>query len=516
MSHSVNFEDNNEFFKVLFQNLEEGLIVTDMEAVMVFANNRAQEMFGYHYNELIGNNVEMLIPTRYHSTHVKDRNQYMKKPVKKRMGTGRILEAKTKFGNSFYAEISLNYVDINQKKYIVTLIIDVTKQREAELKIKELNAELEDKVKQRTMELEESQFLYTAVARNFPNGTINVFDRDLNYIFAEGRELYKYGITSKKLIGTSYLNRLAEDIRPQINEELQKVLNGQIRDFELQHKNQYYHINAVPLRNELFEIDKILLVETNVTPQKVVSQKLEQSLQKEKEINEMKSRFVSMASHEFRTPLSTILSSTSLIQKYIEKEQYESTEKHINRIKNSVKGLTEILNDFLSSDKLESKKINVNPCLFNYTKWVLEMTEELQTICKEGQTIKPVIKSINEDIIADANILKNIIYNLLSNAIKYSGENQDIEFISEITDNELSIQVKDYGIGIPKVEQNNIFNRFFRAQNATNIKGTGLGLNIVKSYIDLLDGNITFESEEYKGTTFSLKIPISNEQNCTD
>ena len=286
------------------------------------------------------------------------------------------------------------------------------------------------------------------------------------------------------------------------------MFKGQKRDFNIHIKDQYYHINAVPLRNDDFEIDKILMVETNVTVQKNISKKLEESLEKEKEINEMKSRFVSMASHEFRTPLSTILSSVSLINTYLNKNKLDNIPKHVKRIKNSVKGLTDILNDFLSTDKLESDKVSVNYLEFDYAKFVFEMTEELQALCQEGQLIIPSVDLENDIIKTDQNIIKNILYNLISNAIKYSKEGQEIRYNSKLKNKVLTIEIIDFGIGIPVSEQKNLFSRFFRANNAINIKGTGLGLNIVKSYLDLLNGNIKFESQENKGTKFTVKIPV--------
>jgi len=508
MTDFFNLVSNNDFFKLLFQSIEEGLVIVNHKGQIVFINERILDLFGYNKQEILGEKIEILIPQKHHQHHPKHVKTYVKNPSKKRMGTGRVLEAKHKKGHAFYTEISLNHIDLENNKYFVALITDVTKRVEAENKIKELNAELEQKVILRTAELEQSQFLYTAVARNFPNGTINVFDKNLNYIFAEGRELYKYGITSKKLIGTPYLNRLPKEIQSQIETELQKVFKGQKRDFNIHIKDQYYHINAVPLRNDDFEIDKILMVETNVTVQKNISKKLEESLEKEKEINEMKSRFVSMASHEFRTPLSTILSSVSLINTYLNKNKLDNIPKHVKRIKNSVKGLTEILNDFLSTDKLESDKVSVNYLEFDYAKFVFEMTEELQALCQEGQLIIQSVDLENDIIKTDQNIIKNILYNLISNAIKYSKEGQEIHYNSKLKNKVLTIEIIDFGIGIPVSEQKNLFSRFFRANNAINIKGTGLGLNIVKSYLDLLNGNIKFESQENKGTKFTVKIPV--------
>jgi PAS domain S-box-containing protein len=511
MTHNLDFESNNDFFKLLFQSIEEGLVIVNDNGEIVYVNLRTQELFCYSSEELLGKKIEILIPKKHHNQHPNHVKGYSQKPTKKRMGTGRVLEAQTKFGTTFYTEISLNHIEIENKKYFVALITDVSKRVDAENKIKELNTELEEKVQIRTLELEHSKYLYTAVARNFPNGTINVFDKNLNYIFAEGRELYKHGITSTKLIGTSYIKRLPKEIQPTINKEFKKVFLGKKTDFDIKLNDQFYHINAVPLRNDNNEIDKILMVEANVTTQKNISHKLEQSLIKEKEINEMKSRFISMASHEFRTPLSTILSSVSLIKSYLDNDKPENTEKHIKRIKNSVKGLTEILDDFLSTDKLESNSIKINKSVFNYSNFVSEITEDLQTICKDNQIIVSKINTENTTIFTDSNILKNIIYNLISNAIKYSHEGQVIECNSFIENSVLTIHIQDFGIGIPLDDQEELFSRFFRAKNVINIKGTGLGLNIVKRYLSLLNGNIKFESQENVGTKFTVKVPLKNE-----
>ncbi|GAB4230293.1 MAG: hypothetical protein Tsb0034_02120 [Ekhidna sp.] len=230
------------------------------------------------------------------------------------------------------------------------------------------------------------------------------------------------------------------------------------------------------------------------------------SLEKEKELNELKSRFVSMASHEFRTPLTTVLSSANLIGKYTENDQQELREKHISRIKKSVENLTAILNDFLSIEKLESGVIKIEIGSVDVPELLEEVVEEVGLTLKEGQEIqlecpKIVVKS-------DAHIMKNILINLISNASKYSEKGDPISIVSRKEADYLEIAVKDQGIGIPKAEQKNMFQRFFRAGNVTNIQGTGLGLTIVKRYAELLGGYIDFESEEGKGSTFSLRLPL--------
>jgi PAS domain S-box-containing protein len=233
---------------------------------------------------------------------------------------------------------------------------------------------------------------------------------------------------------------------------------------------------------------------------------LTHSLEREKELNELKSRFVSMASHEFRTPLSAILTSVSLIESYNKEDQEEKRKKHTDRIKASVKNLVGILNDFLSLDKLEQGKVEIVNESFDLLEFSNDIVEEVNGMLKEGQRIH-FSHLGQKKIVLDKKILKNILLNLLSNAIKYSDENKEICFLIEADQGFISIEVKDEGMGIPEEEQKNLFGKFFRAKNATNIQGTGLGLNIVKKYVELLDGTIDFTSMYKQGTTFRIKFP---------
>lgn len=234
---------------------------------------------------------------------------------------------------------------------------------------------------------------------------------------------------------------------------------------------------------------------------------LTQLLEQEKALNEMKSVFVSTASHEFRTPLTTILSSASLIDSYYHEDEHKERRSiHISRIKVAVNHLIDILNDFLSVDKLEQGKMEKMPERFNLYEFAEEIVEEVNGMLKTGQKIQFSCKR-QETIVQDKRVLKNVLLNLLSNAIKYSGENKKIRFLIEIHQNIASIKVKDHGVGIPKNEQAKLFTKFFRASNVTNIQGTGLGLNIVKKYVELLNGTIDFTSKVNEGTTFTITFP---------
>lgn len=233
---------------------------------------------------------------------------------------------------------------------------------------------------------------------------------------------------------------------------------------------------------------------------------LTQMLEREKELNEIKSRFVSMASHEFRTPLSAILSSVSLIESYIKNEDEEKRIKHIERIKSSVKNLTDILNNFLSLDKLNQGKTEMSKELFDIKEFGMDIIEDVRGMLRPGQDIA-CHHSGESMTYQDRKILRNVMLNLLSNAIKYSGEDQMIEVYCTVNSKFVEIRVKDNGIGIPEEEQKNMFEKFFRAKNVVNHQGTGLGLNIVKRYVELMNGNITFKSKQNEGTEFIITYP---------
>lgn len=265
------------------------------------------------------------------------------------------------------------------------------------------------------------------------------------------------------------------------------------------------------LKNYSTELEKqvrnrTLILEEAIQELEKTKRDLNNALSKERELNELKSRFVSMASHEFRTPLTTMMSSLSLVTKYGEQNDKENQFKHVGKIKTSINNLTDILNDFLSVSKLEEGKVENMPEEINLKMFVADVISEMQVIAKNNQTI--IQEHIgNDNAHIDKRLLKNILFNLISNAIKFSPEEKTIEVQTQVLNSSIKILVKDSGIGIPKEDQQHLFGRFFRGNNATHIQGTGLGLNIVARYVDLMNGTINYESKENIGTTFIIIIP---------
>lgn len=255
------------------------------------------------------------------------------------------------------------------------------------------------------------------------------------------------------------------------------------------------------------------IINTLEDANKKVSEKeneLREALSKEKELGDMKSRFVTLASHEFRTPLSTILSSANLIDKYTKSDQQDKRQKHINRIKSNVGNLTTILSDFLSFEKLHNGVITVVKEEIQLREFIENSLDEFRQNVVGDKIL--VLNYIGEDVYkTDISLFGNVINNMISNAIKYSKEEGQIKVDVLLSDNGLEIGVKDTGIGIPADELKYLFSQFFRAKNAANIQGTGLGLNISKQFVELLGGTISVQSIEGKGSTFTIDIPRGHE-----
>jgi len=317
-------------------------------------------------------------------------------------------------------------------------------------------------------------------------------------IIGKGRE-----VKGLRKDGTQFPFRLAVS-EVQFQERI--IYTGFIHDLSKEKEAEEFLKNYTMELEELVE-DRTKSLKKMLYELEVAKEESNVSLEKEKELNRMKSRFVSMASHEFRTPLSSMQLSVILIEKYLQVSDSVHIVKHLQKIKTAIGSLNGILNDFLSLERLEAGIVKPNHCLFDIIKFSEELTEEMQLVTKEDQIIIYQHTGSESDVNLDQNLLRNCLMNLINNAIKYSGEHTLIEFSTEINEDRYVFSVKDNGIGIPEEDHSALFQPFFRAHNTGNIPGTGLGLNIVHRYVSLMDGRIHFESTFGKGTEFILSFP---------
>lgn len=351
------------------------------------------------------------------------------------------------------------------------------------------------------------QTLHDTMAHNFPDGVIGVLNREMRYVLVDGKELADMDLTTMSMTGKNTFPNQAPRLPEETLKQLKKAFEGASVNCEVSINDKIYEVTAVPLNDAENTINEILCVLQNVTKRKRMEEGLVKALERERELGELKSRFVTMASHEFRTPLTAILSSTFLLENYTAQDFDREKIVHTNRIKRSVNNLTVILNEFLSLEKLEENKVKVVHSEVNIPEFIHDLIWEMEVLKKDGQIIQYAHKSTKAIMPVDHHLFGSIVTNLISNALKYSKRGDNVIIASEIKNNSLTLTVSDTGIGIPANEHKHIFGRFYRASNATNFEGTGLGLHIVQKYVNLLKGSITFESEENKGTTFRVVLP---------
>lgn len=332
-------------------------------------------------------------------------------------------------------------------------------------------------------------FMAKSSARQMGHG------RDLYGLKKDGdRFPVEVGLNPFEVDGQRFVMALLIDITVRKKQELEiRELNN-----ELESK---ISARTKELRKSVEKLEK------EVERRKQAENKMKESLRKERELSDLKTKFLSLVSHEFKTPLSGIFTSATLAGKYTLEDQQEKREKHIKTIQNKVKYLNNILDDFLSIERLESGKVNYKFSKFPISKVVNEVIYGANMLLKEGQVIN-YPEDIDHIVIEfDEKILELTLTNLINNAIKYSSENTPVDIMVTKEDEHLLIEIKDKGMGIPREEQKFIFNRYFRAENALLNQGTGIGLNIVKNHLENLGGTITFTSEENKGSTFKVTIP---------
>jgi PAS domain S-box-containing protein len=379
-------------------------------------------------------------------------------------------------------------------------------------KVENINRDLQLQIHKRKVieeRLIKIQRMYDTMVHNFPDGVIGVLNKEMQYVLVDGQDLHDIDLPALGLSGATSNHPPDLAAVDETLSKLRKVFRGEHVSFEIETRDKTYNVIAVPLPDTHNKINEILCVLRNVTERRRMEDGLRKALEKERELGELKSRFVTMASHEFRTPLTTILSSTFLLENYTGENYEKEKFVHTTRIKRAVNNLTMILNEFLSLEKFEHENVALAISDIDIPRYVKNLIQELELVKKEGQDIEYKHFGDYDHLRVDHKLFWSIVTNLLSNAIKYSKAGSLIKVTTEITAEQLTLTVADAGIGIPEDEHKHIFGRFYRARNATNFEGTGLGLHIIYKYISVLKGSITFESKLDVGTKFIVKIPNS-------
>jgi PAS domain S-box-containing protein len=495
------FQSDQDIIQVLLGSVTEGVIIVDEQQYIVEANASAEHMFGYSRKELVKQHLNILIPQHYHTKHDKHFEDFVKEQKHRKKVHGRDLFGAKKDGRIFPIEASLNPFNIYGQNFVMALVVDITERKKLEQEKNHLAKIFQESLNE-----------------------IYVFDaQTLKFINVNHGAQTNIGYTVDELTTMTPVDikpnftetQFRKVIEPLNQEDIQKI------EFETVHERKSgttYPVSVHLQKSKLGDRNVFVAIILDITEQKnytetlektvnVRTQELKKALATEKELNDLKTKFLSMVSHEFKTPLSGILTSTMLLGKYKLTEDQEKREKHIKIISEKVQYLNTILNDFLSIEKIEKGKIDYKFSTFKLSKVLNEVIYNANMILKRGQQINYPENIDDFSLYQDEKIVELALSNLLYNAIKYSPEYTNIDIDITQNTNTTTFKVKDNGIGIPEKDQKNIFNRYFRAENVLLIQGTGIGLNIVKNHLEQLNGSISFESHENKGSIFTIELP---------
>jgi len=500
------FKQDLDIFNILLSAVSEGIIIVDEKQIIVDANQSAETMFGYDKKELLNKPLNILIPSNLHKVHASHFKSFMSDNNTRKTRMERVVFGVRKDGSDFRVELVLNGFTIYNKKHVLALVKDVT---DIEI-IEQENAHFAKIFHESLNEI----FVCDAKTLKFLNVNYGA-QKNLGYTLDELKLMTPLDIKP------SYTEK---DFR--ISMELLNKENIKKLEFEcaqIRKDGTIYPVEVHLQRSNIGNKDVIVAIVLDITERKNYTENLEQTvsqrteelkiaLRAEKEHNELKTKFLTLVSHEFKTPLSGILTSTMLLSKYKLTKEQEKRDKHIETITILVNSLNNILNDFLSVDKIETGNIQYTSRTFKLSKLVKDVVYNAGVLLKEGQEIN-YPKNIDEvSLYLDENILELILSNLVNNAVKYSSENATIDIDITQNNKEIIFSITDNGIGIPKKDQKHIFNRYYRAENVKSTQGTGIGLNIVKNHLDYLGGSISFKSEENVGSTFTVSIPNINQK----
>ena len=536
MKMITNSEKN--LFQIIFEQSSLGLLVVDDRGMIVFSNVFASKMFGYSYEEFINIPLGQLIPPRFRHRHGKHFNDFLQNPSSRVMGKGLDLVGIKQDGSEFPVEISLDVHIVDDQKYTVAFVNNISKRVEDKIRDVEANRTLAITINNRTQELSRTLQTLELLNERLESTLISqkaILDNAKVILYSINKEgLIRFinpettrltGYTEVEMVNLmtpvvffdpkeiemcreELKNKYGLEAKSDMDVILQKSLHNELINQECSfiHKDGTkfpVSITLTPMMDKKDQLVGFMGVAVDLTERKKAEKNLIEALTKEKKLGELKSRFVTLASHEFRTPLSTISSSAFLIEKYKETSDDSKRKKHLDRIISAVNNLSNILNDFLNVGKIEEGKVDIQKTTFSIPDFMEKLALEIKSLLKPGQTIH-YEHTGDHDFDLDPSIFKNVMINLISNAIKYSNKSDAIEIKTMTNENHFQVEIKDHGIGIPEEDQEHLMERFFRGKNVMNIPGTGLGLHIVSKYVERMNGDISFVSKLNEGTTFTL------------
>ena len=503
---------SEERFRVVAESAPDAIISIDSYGKIVFWNRVAERIFGYSVEEAIGKLLTMIMPERVRQVHQDSIWQFLSTGQSSVIDKTIEMVGLRRDGIEFPLERSLAHWQSNGETFFTAIIRDISERKQAEQALRNLNEELEQRVTDRTIELNRAIDRIEAILNSSndivilcrTNGTINqvnpAFDKAFGHIPDEAfnQRLTQFVVPEQARVLEQTFETVVQSGQPERLEIIARYKESPSFDADV------VLSPVVGSDNRLFGVICSL---RDVTRQKQMEAQLRQLLTHEMELNELKSRYVSMAAHDLRNPLAVIQTTIDLIHQYSDRLTGEKLQEKYDHIQASIKVMVNMLDDILTLGKVESGKLGFEPAPLDIIAFCKDIVAEMKQATGTPQPIDFSSQGDCSITWLDAKLLRHILGNLLSNAIKYSSEDRPVIFTVHCAPDQIIFRVQDHGIGIPDDDQKRLFEAFHRASNARQLPGTGLGLAIVKQSVDLHGGTITFESQEGVGTTFIVTLP---------
>lgn len=492
-------EEQLRLLQSVVVNTNDAVLITEAAPIdepgprILYANKAFTNMTGYTLEEVLGKNPRILQGAKTDSGELKKVREALSRWES---ATVEVINYR-KDGSEFWVEFSVVPVADKTGWYThwISVQRDITERKEAE------------------KALRKSEERFRSLIENALD-IITIIDADGTISYESPSVEKVLGYASADLVGKNIFEYIhPDDVTNALRTFTNTIQNPGTAlsiEFRRRHKDGTWRIFEAISQNfvDYAETTRIFVNSRDITERKRLDE-IRLALEREKELSALKVRFFSMASHEFRTPLSTILAAAQLLENSSsQSEQNEKITRNLNRIQSSVKTMIQLLDDILTINRAETGKLEFKPQFLNLENFCLNLIEEIRLSQGANHQIK--FGSVGECSRAylDEKLLKSIVSNLLSNAIKYSSQGSNIYFSLECDRHNAILRIRDQGIGISEADQKQLFEPFHRGKNVRNIPGTGLGLVVVKKCVELHGGSINLKSEVGVGTTFTVSLPL--------
>jgi PAS domain S-box-containing protein len=480
----------DRFYKAVLSKSIDGYVLLDARGYIIDANDSYCKMSGFSQEELLSMTFADLETNKTTFTLLKELKRVMVSGSDKWESLH-----KRKDGSVFVVETSFNYLP-QEGRIISCFIRDATRRKKVE------------------QEVQDSHARYRFISENIRDIIAMYTTKGIcTYISPSVKEVLGY--SPEDALDHNPVQYIHPDDLERVHHIFRITASGQKRSpvqYRLLNKaGKYLWVESS--FSYIMQQGKVVAIQSatrDIHDRKMAEQGIQQALEKEKELNELKSRFVSIASHEFRTPLTSIQSSVEILQQFTQHAPDSlqvKYQKHFTRVKDSIKRMTSLMDDLLNVERLQSGTPNFYPLPTDPVRLISEVLEQNFFPYQDGRFVNFLIEGKPRQVALDANCMTHILTNLLSNAFKYSPGKPNPELRLQFQDASIQLIVTDQGIGIPEEDQKNLFNSFFRAHNTGTIPGTGLGMVIAMQYVKLHGGDIEVQSSKGAGSCFTVTIP---------